>query len=465
MSYTPNATAGDDILTGDAQPDVIDALEGDDIVFGGGGDDELLGGPGNDRLYGEAGNDRLLGGTGDDRYQVDRTDMVTEQVDEGTDSVYFRDDSFTGIYFLAANVENLTMIGRFNNLSAFGNSLDNRIYGNNTGNDTLLGGAGNDYIQGDFAYLNGSNSFSSDTGEDLLRGGAGDDVIWGDQGEGKELIHSLANDRLYGDNGDDFLYGQAGADVLDGGLGNDALYGGAGNDVLDGGFDLLPPGKEADLFGSDYFPGNDVLAGGAGDDVYLFGRSSRSDRVLETAAAGEANQLRFEDGVIAADVAVRHEGNDLNFYIVGFADNKLSVVVYFSASARPLTTRCSATARYGPPLNLTLRHWGLWETATVSSAAPMAMKRSGVPTETTPSTARTVPTASLVAAAMTTCWVVRAAMSCRGMPVTICSTAAGTVTACWAAPALTHCSGTLATTFWTVAPGLMCWMAAQARTA
>jgi Ca2+-binding RTX toxin-like protein len=338
MSYTPNATAGDDILTGDAQPDVIDALEGDDIVFGGGGDDELLGGPGNDRLYGEAGNDRLLGGTGDDRYQVDRTDMVTEQVDEGTDSVYFRDDSFTGIYFLAANVENLTMIGRFNNLSAFGNSLDNRIYGNNTGNDTLLGGARNDYIQGDFAYLNGSNSFSSDTGEDLLRGGAGDDVIWGDQGEGKELIHSLANDRLYGDNGDDFLYGQAGADVLDGGLGNDALYGGAGNDVLDGGFDLLPPGKEADLFGSDYFPGNDMLAGGAGDDVYLFGRSSRSDRVLETAAAGEANQLRFEDGVIAADVAVRHEGNDLNFYIVGFADNKLSVGDYFSASARPLTT-------------------------------------------------------------------------------------------------------------------------------
>lgn len=217
MSYTPNATAGDDILTGDAQPDVIDALEGDDIVFGGGGDDELLGGPGNDRLYGEAGNDRLLGGTGDDRYQVDRTDTVTEQVDEGTDSIYFRDDSFTGIYFLAANVENLTMIGRFNNLSAFGNSLDNRIYGNNTGNDTLLGGAGHDYIQGDFAYLNGSNSFSSDTGEDLLRGGAGDDVIWGDQGEGKELIHSLANDRLYGDNGDDILYGQAGADVLDGG--------------------------------------------------------------------------------------------------------------------------------------------------------------------------------------------------------------------------------------------------------
>ena len=56
-------------------------------------------------------------------------------------------------------------------------------------------------------------------------------------------------------------------------------------------FDLLPPGKEADLFGSDYFPGNDVLAGGAGDDVYLFGRSSRSDRVLETAAGARWDEV------------------------------------------------------------------------------------------------------------------------------------------------------------------------------
>ena len=338
MSYSPAPTSGDDTITGDAQPDIIDALGGNDTVYGGGGDDELLGGSGNDALYGQQGNDSLLGGTGDDRYEIDRTDTITEQIDEGNDSVYFRDDSFTGTYFLPSNVENLTMVGYFNNLSAFGNGLDNRIFGNNTGNDTLSGGAGNDYIQGDFAYMHGSYSFSGNTGSDLIRGGAGNDVIWGDQGEGRDLIYSLANDTLFGDNGDDVLYGPAGVDTMDGGLGNDTLYGGAGNDVLDGGFDLLPPGKEADLFGGDYFPGNDTLTGGAGDDAYLFGRSSRSDRVVETAVSGEANQLRFEAGVIAADVAIRREGNDLNFYIVGFVDNKLSVVDYFSSVNRPLTT-------------------------------------------------------------------------------------------------------------------------------
>ncbi len=338
MSFTPIPTAGDDIIRGDAQPDVIDALQGNDTIYGGGGDDELMGGPGNDKLFGEEGNDRLLGGTGDDRYEVDRTDTVIEELNEGNDTVYFRDDTFTGVYNLPANVENLVMVGRFNNMSALGNGLDNRIFGNNTGNDTVFGNIGDDYIQGDFAFMVGTNSFSGNTGSDMLHGGDGNDVIWGDQGEGKDLVFSLADDMLFGDYGNDILYGQAGADTLDGGLGNDTLYGGAGNDVLNGGFDLLPPGKEADLFGSNYFPGNDTMSGGAGDDTYLFGRSSRSDRIVDTAVSGETNQLRFEAGVIAADVAVRHEGNDLNFYIVGFIDNKLSVVDYFSSTVRPLTT-------------------------------------------------------------------------------------------------------------------------------
>lgn len=339
MSFTPTPTNGDDIIIGDAQPDTIDGLAGNDFIQAGGGDDELLGGLGNDTLYGEAGNDRLLGGPGDDRYHVDRTDTITELVDEGNDSVYFRDESFTGIYYMPANVENLTMVGYFNNVSAFGNGLDNRIFGNNTGNDTLSGGAGNDYIQGDFAYLQGSNSFSGNTGSDLIRGGDGNDVIWGDKGEGMvEFPNPVADDMLFGDYGNDILYGQAGADTLDGGLGNDTLYGGAGNDVLNGGFDLLPPGKEADLFGSNYFPGNDTMSGGAGNDTFLFGRSSRSDRIVDTAVSGETNQLRFEAGVIASDVAVRHEGNDLNFYIVGFIDNKLSVVDYFTSAVRPLTS-------------------------------------------------------------------------------------------------------------------------------
>ena len=155
----------------------------------------------------------------------------------------------------------------------------------------------------------------------------GADIITGDAQA--DIIFALL--------GDDTVYAGAGNDTLDGGLGNDILYGEAGNDILNGGYDLLPPGKEADLFGAGYFSGNDTLYGGAGDDTYLFGRASRSDRIVETAVSGETNQLRFDDGVIAADVAVRHEGNDLNFYIVGYLDNKLSVVDYFSSTIRPLT--------------------------------------------------------------------------------------------------------------------------------
>ena len=146
------------------------------------------------------------------------------------------------------------------------------------------------------------------------------------------------NDTIYGDDQDNIIFAFEGNDMLDGGLSNDTLYGGAGDDVIYVGFDLLPPGKEADLFGSDYFPGNDTLVGGAGDGVYVFGRNSRSDRILETAVMAEANEVRFEAGVIAADVAIRHEGNDLNFYIVGFIDNKLSIANYFCASVRPITT-------------------------------------------------------------------------------------------------------------------------------
>lgn len=136
--------------------------------------------------------------------------------------------------------------------------------------------------------------------------------------------------------GNDTVYGLGGNDQLNGGIGNDTLYGGTGNDLLDGGYDLLT-GKEADLFGSNYFGGSDALFGGAGDDTYLFGLSSRSDRIFETAESGESNQLRFEAGIIAADVVVRREGNDLNFYVVGFIENKLSVVDYFTSANRPLT--------------------------------------------------------------------------------------------------------------------------------
>lgn len=166
---------------------------------------------------------------------------------------------------------------------------------------------------------------------------SGNDIITGD-GQNDTIDALGGDDIVYAEYGNDVVFGGPGNDSLNGGLGRDTLYGEAGNDTLNGGIDKVPDDSKDALFGPTYFPGDDTLYGGAGDDIYLFGRASRSDRIVETAVSGETNQLRFEDGVIAADVAVRHEGNDLNFYIVGYLENKLSVVDYFSSAVRPLTT-------------------------------------------------------------------------------------------------------------------------------
>ena len=81
----PQATAGDDTITGDAIANTICGLAGDDTITGdagndilwgdlcdrpgaaAGGNDTLNGNDGNDRLYGSGGNDRLRGGRGKDR--------------------------------------------------------------------------------------------------------------------------------------------------------------------------------------------------------------------------------------------------------------------------------------------------------------------------------------------------------------------------------------------------------------
>ncbi|MFM6250328.1 MAG: calcium-binding protein, partial [Dolichospermum sp.] len=91
-------------------------------ITGNSGNNALTGGLGNDTLNGGTGADTFVGGVGDDSYFVDNTaDIITENLNEGTDSVFS-----TITYTLGTNVENLTLQGT-TAINGTGNDLNNSI--------------------------------------------------------------------------------------------------------------------------------------------------------------------------------------------------------------------------------------------------------------------------------------------------------------------------------------------------
>lgn len=156
-------------ISGSSKNDVLLGQDGINEIYGYAGDDTLTGSDEDDILDGGTGIDIMTGGAGNDTYFVTtRNDMITEQSNEGIDTIV------SGItYTLGANIENLKLIYG-GDAHGTGNSLDNQIEGNSganrlrgfLGNDTLLGKAGNDTLDGGW-------------GKDILDGGAGYDAMTG----------------------------------------------------------------------------------------------------------------------------------------------------------------------------------------------------------------------------------------------------------------------------------------------
>ena len=176
-------------VAGNSLNNVINGNSGDDTIDGGAGADTMAGGAGNDVYYvdntgdvvveaASAGNDTvnttvsytlsanvenltlsgssaligagnsldnviisntgadtLVGGAGNDAYYINNSgDVVVENLNEGTDTVYT-----TVNYTLGANVENLN-VNTATGLYVTGNTLNNSITGN-SGDDTIDGGA------------------------------------------------------------------------------------------------------------------------------------------------------------------------------------------------------------------------------------------------------------------------------------------------------------------------------------
>jgi len=233
----------DNILLGNAESNELLGQEGRDILLGLGGDDLLNGG---------LGVDRLVGGEGDDTYFVDsRSDRIVELANQGVDTVYA-----SSSYTLYSNLENLFLTGD-GDLSAGGNSLDNRLVGND-GNNVLAGGLGEDILEGglgdDTYVLSDDKDTIIDTGGiDTIRSVLDINLLAGI--ENAELV-GILNTNANGTSVDNILVGNLGNNTLDGKGGVDILTGGMGADsfVLSYNGD----GLDADVI-TDFASGEDLL--------------------------------------------------------------------------------------------------------------------------------------------------------------------------------------------------------------
>ncbi|WP_183721985.1 M10 family metallopeptidase, partial [Rhizobium sp. BK060] len=266
----------ENVLAGSGS-DTIVGNEVNNTLWGNAGNDSLTGGAGDDTLNGGAGLDRMSGGVGDDIYVVDvANDVVTENADEGTDTVRTALSSYT----LSANVENLTYTGT-SNFFGIGNAAANVITGG-AASDSLNGGAGADTLIGGA----GNDTYTVDTLDDVVveaSAGGADDIKTALASYSLAAIDNVENLAFIGSGSftgagnslDNIITGGAGNDTLSGDAGNDRLSGGTGADTLlgDAGDDWL-----------DGWTGEDALSGGIGNDIYVV--DSAGDTVTESADEG-----------------------------------------------------------------------------------------------------------------------------------------------------------------------------------
>ena len=348
QDQTINGSAGAETLNGGSGNDTLNGLAGNDV---------LNGRAGNDRLDGGSGSDTMAGGAGNDTYVVDNAgDVVTENLNEGTDSV---ESSVT--YTLGNNVENLVLTGT-GSINGSGNALNNTIIGNSAAN-TLSGGAGADTMIGGA----GNDSYVVDHTDDVVTELANEGTDTVESSVTHTLGANVENLLLSGSsaiNGtgnalDNILTGSSGVNVLAGGQGNDTYVVGAGDTTIENageGVDTVQSAitwtlasnvENLALVGTDAVngtgnaldnmlsgnsaantlsggAGTDTMIGGDGDDTYIV--DNAGDVVIENAYAGfdtaESSvtytlAANIENLMLTGSAAINGTGNALDNILSG----------------------------------------------------------------------------------------------------------------------------------------------------
>lgn len=284
-------SAGDDLIFGDDQNNILSGGAGNDRLTGRFGNDVLSGGTGNDYLTGSGGDDIYRFGRGDGQDIVtDFTDFFTgrggndtvelgagittnditvSQADDGFSlkiSINGTPDSLT-LYDTNLNVNNrIEQVRLFDGMTLTHADLfaratvatagDDRFFGG-LEDETLSGGAGNDLLDGRF----GNDILIGGIGNDTLSGSGGDDIYRIARGDGRDIISDFAS----------FFTGRGGTDTVE--------------------------------FAADIRPEEIILTKANSGQDYIINFDNSDQRITLTfAATGDANywieQLRFGDGTV-----------------------------------------------------------------------------------------------------------------------------------------------------------------------
>jgi len=271
---------------------LFEGSTGDDVItMGGNVFTGAYGDAGDDTLIGSAGYDQLEGGEGDDFIEGGA----------GGDAMWghgFSDvseDNDTLAYITSNAAVNINLAtGAASGGHAEGDTFD--------GFNNVVGSIYNDQLTGD----DGDNRLTGGDGNDDLFGSAGADVLFG--GAGIDTIHYTASDdgvtvnllRQKGTGGDaegdiftdvENVTGSEFADVIAGSTDANVINGGGGRDYLRGreGDDFIYGGDDRDQLRGDL--GADYLDGGEGKDLVFYTNSNAGisiDLGAGTASGGHA---------------------------------------------------------------------------------------------------------------------------------------------------------------------------------
>ncbi len=353
-----------DILSGDAGANWLTGFAGNDVLFGREGDDWLRGNEGDDVLEGGTGTNILMGGDGRDAASYF---FAGSGVTVNLETVGGQNTGGAGVDALSG-IEDI--IGSFHNDWLTGDDGANRLT-SGAGNDILVGGAGSDELDagiGDDVLIGGSGNDQLDGGDGIdwayyntgTASGVEVDLTKGWQGTGlgtdliknvENLLGSIHDDDLRGDDGaneihgsggDDTIFGDGGDDVLRGGTGNDMIYAGtaAPHDPIDGiartplpdqGFD--PDGLVQKSVGGDgsMARGGGSLTTKSTGDASLFEPigvigidfGSGADRIVFDAGWGDDQVFGFTAGVDKLDFTLINGLDLIDLDISDAADGAL----------------------------------------------------------------------------------------------------------------------------------------------